>query len=497
MKPNPIHVLSLCLLFGLSKLQAQPATLSLAKQTDDFAIFRGSLEEGHGGLYYFIDKATFAQQCDSVGKTLREGATVDAYYLKLRYLLTLLRHGHSRINLPGEGEPNYWLNNLKKDRRYLPLQLVVINQKLYVLGDCSEEQIVPKGAEILSINGKPARQLLDSLARYIPADGINQTFKTYFLYKYYYLHFLYNLLYPGEMAFTLTFAGVPKPVLVKAQLPSAMEKNYKAGTGKGLSQFESPIQYKGVVAPQTAYLKVGSFYKGYIEGFGVKFESFIDSAFHDMNSRNIQNLIIDLRDNEGGGDGYSEKLFAHITPNTIVPGQMVVPSKTFPFQQYAINLSDDIKGYIADPAEFLRDDKTLFIKQKYADMMGATIPPAKDRFSGQIVVLINEGVFSAGAGFVEKLYKYRQTTGQKITFVGEELGSDIYANILCAGQGYTVKLPNSAITVDMPFLCWGEFTKKYPTKRLPDYRVLPTINGLLQGRDEVLQFALDRINKHE
>lgn len=473
--------------------QAQPLKLTLAQQRGDFAIFRGSLEEGHGGLYYFIDKAAFAQQCDSVGQTFREGATVDAYYLKLRYLLTLLRHGHSRINLPGEGEPNYWLNNLKKDRWYLPLQLTVIDQKVYVLGDCSEEQTVPKGAEILSINGKPTWHLLDSLARYIPADGINQTFKTYFLYKYYYLHFLYNLLYPSEMEFTLRFAGDPKPVLVKAQLPSAMEKNYKAGTGKSLSQFVSPIQYKAAAAPKTAYLKVGSFYKGFIEGFGVKFEAFMDSAFQDMNSRNTQNLIIDLRDNEGGGDGYSEKLFSHITPNSIVPGQMVVPSKTFPFQQYAINLSDDIKGYIADPAEFLRDDKTLFIKQKYLDMMGATIPPAKDRFTGQIFVLMNEGIFSAGAGFVDRLYKHRQATGQKITFVGEELGSDIYAGIGCAGQSYIVKLPNSAVTVDMPFLCWGEFSKKYPAKRLPDYRILPTIDGLMQGLDEVLQFVLNKI----
>lgn len=496
MKPT-LLITTLLLLVGLVSTQAQSPKLTLIQQRDDFAIFRGSLEEGHGGLYYFIDKATFAQQCDSVGQTFREGATVDAYYLKLRYLLTLLRHGHSGIDLPGEGEPNYWLNKLKKDRLYLPLQLMIIDQKLYVLGDCSEEQTVPKGAEILSINGKSTRQLLDSMARYIPADGTNQTFKTYFLYKYYYLHFLYNLLYPSDMEFKLTFAGDPKPVLVKAQWPSTMEKNYKAGTGKSLSQFISPIQYKAVVAPQTAYLKVGSFYKGFIEGFGVKFEAFMDSAFLDMNSRNTQHLIIDLRDNEGGGDGYSEKLFSHITPNPIVPGQMVVPSKTFPFQQYAVNLSDDIKGYMADPAEFLRDDKTLFIKQKYLDMMGTTIPPAKDQFRGQIVVLINEGVFSAGTSLVDNLYKHRQTSGQKITFVGEEFGGDIFAGIGCSGQSYTVQLPNSAITVDMPFLCWGDFTKNYLAKRLPDYRVLPTINGLLQGRDELLEFAMNRVGKRE
>ena len=74
--------------------------------------------------------------------------------------------------------------------------------------------------------------------------------------------------------------------------------------------------------------------------------------------------------------------------------------------------------------------------------------------------------FSAANNFAQYLYQYRDSSDQSIIFVGEENGGDIYSNVLCSGQGYTVKLPNSAITVDMPFLSQGKLNKIYPTKNL-------------------------------
>lgn len=89
MKPNPAMFLILCLLSGLSTLQAQLTTLTVAKQTEDFTIFRGALQEGHAGLHYFIEKKVFDRKCDSIQQTFGENASVASYYLKLRYLITL------------------------------------------------------------------------------------------------------------------------------------------------------------------------------------------------------------------------------------------------------------------------------------------------------------------------------------------------------------------------------------------------------------------------
>lgn len=76
---------------------------------------------------------------------------------------------------------------------------------------------------------------------------------------------------------------------------------------------------------QTAYLKVSSFFKGLIEQFGQKYEPFLDSTFSDIRSKNIRNLIIDVRNNEGGGDGYDFLLLSFLVNTPIIADNVLVP----------------------------------------------------------------------------------------------------------------------------------------------------------------------------
>lgn len=79
--------------------------------------------------------------------------------------------------------------------------------------------------------------------------------------------------------------------------------------------------------------------------------------------------------------------------------------------------------------------------------------------------------------------------------MGEENGGDPYSNVLCAGQGYTIKLPNSSLTVDMPILCEGTLNKVYPAKRLPDYPVSESISDVIQGKDGIIEFVIRQISQ--
>jgi hypothetical protein len=472
---------------------AQFPILTLQQQEEDFEVFKGGLKEGHAGIHYFIDKATFDSKCDSIQRTFTAQTTTEAFYLKLRYLLTLLRHGHSRINLPADRYENFKLGILNRDRHYLPLQLIVLDNKLYVLSDCSTEQTVAKGAEIKTINGISVRLLINMMLDLIPADGINTSFKYYNLYNYYYFHFLYNLLYPTYETFELEFANSHRAVVIRGKTPSDIQKTYQEINQKDISYFENPLRYDAFIAKNTAYLKVGSFYKGFIENFGNKYELFIDSVFQDLAKKNTENLILDLRNNEGGGDGYEHFLFAHFTDKPFKNAIFdQVASRKFPFAKYAVNLSDDVKAYIQNPSEFLRDDSTLILKPQYAGVQ--FISPAKDVFRGNVYVLTNGGSFSATNTFLRFMYQHRQSTPlQKIQFIGEENGGDIYSNVMCAGQGYTIRLPQSLITVDMPILAEGTLNKIYPSKRLPDETIIEKIDDIMSGNDSFVSFVLTLI----
>lgn len=489
-----IIVLSMLCYLLFTELKAQQ-TFTLAQQKEDFDVFLGGLKEGHAGLYYFITEKQFRSKCDSIQATFQEKASLDSYYLKLRYLITLLRHGHTTINLPYDRYPNYKMSILDKTKLYLPFQFIILSGKLYVLSDCSKEQSISKGSEITTINGMPSQTLIASMRRYLPADGINTTFKDYNLYNYYYFHFLYNLMYPSQDTFVLTTDRDKAKKIIKARSASEIETTYLALNNKSINKFDNPLRYDATVAANTAYLKIGSFYKGFIESFGNQYISFIDTVFTDLNKRNTKQLILDLRSNEGGGDSYDFILFSHISSKPFSSNAVTVAGRAFPFSKYAVNLSDDVKAYIANPNTFLTDNTGLTLKDEYNGK--AFFEPSKDIFKGTIYILINGGSFSAANTFIRNVYNYRNATSQKIIFVGEENGGDIYSNIQCAGQSYNIKLPHSAIIVNMPILAEGTLNTIYPDKRLPDYKVDEKIEDIMEGKDGVLQFVLHQISQEQ
>lgn len=489
-------LVALFLTFGLCfQLGAMPEpTLSLKQQTEDFAIFKKGLEEGHSGMYYFITKERFTQQCDSIQQTFREGLSEGDFYLKLRYLITFLSHGHTRIKLPYQGFVNYKMMALDSNKLFLPFKFRIIKNQLIVLEDCSKEQLIPRFSVVKSINDVSADQLIKRMRTYIPADGVNQSFKDYTLCNYFYLHHLFNLFYPDKKGVKIEIEKNKTHFYLELLRPKVIEKNYLAKNPKGISFYGPQLEYKTNQVQSVGTLRVGSFYKGLIEGNGQRYESFLDSSFTDLQKKGIQNLILDVRGNEGGGDNYDRILFGYLGNLNLGKPVTYLPGTQFSTLPYAINLSDDVSMFVQNPHEFLNEN-TLQLKQQYQDLMDPYSPQVRSNcFNGNIYVLTDGGSFSATTYLIGFLYKLRQADPQrKILFIGEENGGDIFCGTLCAGQGYTIKLPNSLIEVDMPILCFGELKKEYPKQRLPDYEVFPTPESLKQGKDAVMEFALKRI----
>ncbi|WP_152981737.1 S41 family peptidase, partial [Hymenobacter sp. AT01-02] len=314
--------------------------------------------------------------------------------LKAALLAYPAHHGHSRISLP-ERFADFRANILQPGQRYLPLRVRLISGRLYALQDCSPENVVPAGAEIQAINGLAVPALLKAMRRYIPADGRNTTFKDYQLYEYYNFHFLYQLLHPEAASFTLKLRGARQSVRVSGQAPAQLAQVYQQRAGKSLSYFDKPLVYQATLAPGVGYVKAGSFYKGFVENFKTPFEPFIDSVLADVQRRGTRHVILDLRGNEGGGDGYAEYLFARLTNQPFQgPGHDRVAGRRFTTLPYLRNASDDIKAFLANPNQFLRNDTTLLLKPEYAGDAPQQ-PAAGQPYLGPLYVLTNGGTFSA------------------------------------------------------------------------------------------------------
>ncbi|MEQ9378117.1 MAG: S41 family peptidase [Imperialibacter sp.] len=467
--------------------------MTLEQQKEDFKIFRESLKEGHAGLYYYIDSLSLEKKLDSIANTFENKVSREDFYLKLAYSISLLNHGHTRIKLKEDKYANFRMAVLNKDKYYLPYKFLVNNSKLYIDADLSNHGKQLSGKEIISINGIRTDSLIKRMLAYLPSDGGNTGFKTYNLYNYFYFHYLFNLFYPEAKNFRLEVSGLNKPFKIEGKTPHQIDSTYSARFNKSISNFESPLQFKAEIYPNTAYLKVGSFYKGFIENYGIEFQPFLDNAFRTLAKDSIDNLILDLRDNEGGGDNYENILFTYLTetPFNGLNETIRTPGKSFKYIDYTSYLSDDIKAYINNPDEFLDNDSTLTLKKIYVDMMGeSSFNPRENSFKGNIYVLINGGSFSATTQFLRLLYNYRMHMNQReIKFIGQVNGGDIYSNIQCAGQSYIVKLPNSDIEVDMPFLCFGNLQKSSGKTTIPDIEIELREKDIESGVDTTLEYV--------
>ena len=125
-------IISFLTLTTIVNVNGQSPVLTVKQQNNDFAIFKGGLIEGHSGIYYFIGKTAFESKCDSVQKTFEEGATIEDYYLKIRYLSFSIHHGHTGVSLGTNGNVNYKMAVLDSSRLYLPFELVIINKQLII-----------------------------------------------------------------------------------------------------------------------------------------------------------------------------------------------------------------------------------------------------------------------------------------------------------------------------------------------------------------------------
>jgi C-terminal processing protease CtpA/Prc len=168
-----------------------------------------------------------------------------------------------------------------------------------------------------------------------------------------------------------------------------------------------------------------------------------------------------------------------------------------------IGRAKDTKGFIIDirnyPSEFvvftlgslLQKDTTPFVRFTFADYQnpGAfywgqplSLAPAQPRYSGKVVILIDE-VSQSQAEYTTMAFR---SSPQALVVGSTTAGADGNVSEIPLPGGHRTMI--SGIGVFYP--------DKKPTQRvgiIPDVEVRPTIAGIRDGRDEVLEEALRRI----
>jgi hypothetical protein len=421
--------------------RADNGTFEVEELHDDFRQLRNAMESLHPALYEFTDRAEFDQLLDLQYASIDRPMTVEEFYRAIKPVVARIGCGHARLYTP-EG---YWD---RAPHRFFPLKLVVLEAGTYALGNYNQAVIVAPGSEILSINDVPMSELVFVMMSDISADAYNESWKRHRFNDVF--PYLYALLYGFPEEFVITYLAPGQSEAQEATLePVSRETLSSASEGEheaGGEWVDPNLGFEIIEDPRAAILTIRSF--AYYDE-REKFDAFIDDSFQRIRELGVENLIVDLRDNDGGDPFCTTHLLSHI--------------ETRPVRYFA---------------------KSYWQYEEFA----RPIPLGRNRFEGNLWILINGGCFSS-TGHLCALLDYHN--------FGRLVGSETGGTFTCNDATKEIVLKHTRIRVNMPRMTFTAAVYDMPKSRgiLPDYPVEPRIEDLVEGRDTVKEFALGLIRK--
>ena len=432
----------------------------------DLAYMHDQLEQSHYNLYAYVNKARYKAAYDKILQSIQQDSVSLLEATRLFQRVAAIGNvGHSEVDFPAASYIAY----LQQGGTVFPLELAFEDGKAYISREYTNNPDARVGEEVLRIDHVPVEDLKRRIHPYLSAE--RPYYKDVKLELWSFPRYYWSV-FGQKKDFTVkvkTEGGKEKTYAVKAipAIDYETERNDVV-----LNEDRSYRFYEGV-----AYLDPGPFSSAEEKG-EEKFKAFIDSAFADINTKNVHTLLVDLRNNSGGHNAFSDYLIAYFADK--------------PFRWYStfkLKTSELLKEQTRRAtAEAEMDDYAqAILNHQNGEVFDFTFPeqepvPEHKRFKGKVYVLVNRHTYSMAAVSAALIQDYGFAA-----LVGEETG-DIPT--LYASQ-FSFALPETGVVVKVPK---GYIVRPSGDEQLkgviPDHKVK---DHLLDEQDEVLEYTLDKL----
>ncbi len=432
---------------------------------EDWNFYKNKLEHEHPNLYLYTSQPEIRQFFDSISAAM----TVPMNSINFFNLLTLvppkIKDGHTHI-FP---DPSTTEDN-DLHATFFPIKVHWEDGRMYVVKVYSSNDELTPGTEIQIINGVNAAFIYNLMMQRQIRDGYNKTYPAWILEQYFAEYYSYHLGNPS--AFTLqthkrdnTFETFTIKALPKDSI--AYYKKTKYGELRGDALFNTGITVAIDTSIHTAILTIKDFHNDILRTtYHQKFKEAIEDCFSQIQKNQIEHLILDLRNNQGGDIENGVTLLSNLLdiPFKVIESYSEVDMKTYQIPMARLKP-------VSGPAMGMHE-------------------PLPVHYTGKLYVLTNGGSFSNSAIVCSALQRYN-----RCTFIGEETGGNPG---IFSGGGKYINLPNTKTKVLVPNLQY-ELRSKFQysaTGLQPDYSIAPTLDDLLAGRDPVLIYAYHLIKEY-
>ena len=463
--------------------------LSKIDAAEDIELYFEIIDQQHGNPYQYISREEFKKLIDETIAQLPEAISFKEFDLILSRLNNQIRCGHTVVSLDTES-----LKAANDMAQFFPFPVRIIDGSYFI---DFEDGNLPLGAELISINGNAVSQMTDDLSVLTVTDGFSPTkplreIESRFGYYYF-------LKYGAANAFQVTFknpSGIIETVEVNGIEGNKMlANNYFRPVYKLNERYYHFTHLDAIDSLQTLVLTLNTF-QANPDWF---FKQLASRYNEESKEFDFENLVIDLRLNEGG-----DRRILNFLYEFLGGGHLVDPSKTFvrtqeielPDYLVGINGSNSSNEVITKAHDYLKEHFNLPQANGFAgelqnwhDKFDLGIHWEGKAFKGQIYVLTSGKTFSAAADLARILGALNN-----VTLVGEETGGA--HNGRTANMLLNYSLPNTHTMLQVPVI-YEEFVNvsNNSTGRgtFPDHLVTQTYSDLLNKKDTAFEFTLQLI----
>jgi hypothetical protein len=452
---------------------------SVQELREDYDLLQLALEQAHAGIYRYTSKNEFDSLFNDLFMNINGEMTEIEFFRLISSIIENIQCVHTQI-LPSL---NYQ-KTINEHGLFFPFELKFIAGKAYILQSFNSENQVPLGSEIVSINNRPLPQLLPELLRMLPSDGKNETYKYRILEKSFPEE--YHQYIEQSDSFKIEYKTPQKSKTATITVPGVPHASINECRPSFEEIYKECLKLQFPEDSDIAVLMIKTFVPKIINHFGYNYYGFLESSFEEIKNRNIQNLIIDLRWNDGGESFCCIDLLAYLMEKPFRFLNCVdTPNTRYSFLEYTD------KGVFFNyfhPVLWTRGDNGRYLLK---GNWGRTIEPKAYNFKGKVYVLIN-GISISGSADVAALLHHHK----RAIFIGEETGGAYYGNN--SGDYINLTLPNTHIRIRIPIRSSVLSVFDYPFSDhgvIPDFQVEPKIEDVLRGIDNELDFTIDYIKR--
>ncbi|WP_164465195.1 S41 family peptidase [Chryseobacterium lactis] len=381
--------------------------LSSDELLEDLHVFRTIREQANSGLFVYRTKKQIDSIYNWAEAEVKNTTNLFNFYKVIAKLTDFEGSCHNFTHLPNDA--SYYL---PQKLEYLPITLKNIDGRLL---QNSKNVAIPLGAEILSVNDIPAREIISRFSQYYFSDGFSRPYKETAGFE------------KGMLdKFYIEF-GTHKNYIITYQINNQKHQVTLPGisfeNSKKLQESRYSVASKKVFSEKYSLDKVGEgMYRLTIRSFDFatgtedpaykKFSDFLDHMIQTLDEEKIQHLIIDLRGNPGGTGELYEKVFTYLTQR---------PFRDSHYAYSKFNVVPMAERLVITPL-FLSNGVTdknglnAYLKEQYpkeaqgkfywADDKNSLILPNNKTFKGQLYLFADENVASAGSHLASLIKSY-------------------------------------------------------------------------------------------